>query len=140
MIRPNIKIVGTEAMQMKLKKASRKVQRMAEKIILITAYNVHNSAKYYCPVDTGRLRGSISVNWTMSDRYYGRVSGVADADEGVGRPSRAIPGFAAAVGTNVEYAEKVEARSPYLWPAFAMNKAQFMAMMAAALKMELASL
>lgn len=139
MIRPHVKIVGTKAMVSNLKRASAKVQRMAEKIVLITAYEVHNQAKYFCPVDTGRLRGSISVNWPGSGMYRGKVSGLAESDDGVGDPSRTLPGFNAAVGTNVEYAEKVEARSPYLWPAFAMNKERYMAMMAAALKMELAT-
>ena len=140
MIRPKVSIVGTEAMVRKLKFASEKVRRTVEKIVLATAYNVHNDAKYMCPVDTGRLRGSISVNWTDSGMGFGNVKGVAEPADGVGQPPKAVKGFNAAVGTNVEYAEPVEGRSPYLWPAFAMNKAKFMALMAAALRMELATI
>lgn len=140
MIRPTISIRGTEAMVRNLKKASAKVQRKAEKVVLAVAWMVHNDAKFMCPVDTGRLRGSISVNWPGSGKERGKVTGVAQADDGVGSPEAVMPGFCAAVGTNVEYAEPVEDRSPYLWPAFAMNKSKYMAMMAAALKTELESI
>lgn len=140
MIRPTISIIGTEAMVKNLKRASKKVQRKAEEVVLSTAWLVHNQAKYFCPVVTGRLRGSISVNWPGSGMDRGKVTGVALPEDGVGSPEGAIPGFCAATGTNVEYAEPVEDRSPYLWPAFAMNKQQFMIMMAAALKMELESI
>jgi len=140
MIKPTMSIKGTEAMIRNLKKASKKVQRRAEKVVLAFAWMVHNDAKFMCPVDTGRLRGSISVNWTMSGMSYGKVSGVAEMGEGVGQPSKLFPGFCAAVGTNVAYAEPVENRSPYLWPAFAMNKGKYMAAMAMALKVELSTL
>lgn len=140
MIKPTMSIKGTETMIKNLKKASKRVQKRAEKVVLAFAWMVHNDAKFMCPVDTGRLRGSISVNWTMSGMSYGKVSGVAEMAEGIGQPSKVIPGFCAAVGTNVAYAEPVENRSPYLWPAFAMNKGKYLAMMAAALKVELSSL
>lgn len=62
------------------------------------ALNIERGAKQACPVDTGRLRSSIGV----------------DFEEG---------GLAASVGSNVEYAEHVEygtsrmAAQPYLTPA-----------------------
>ncbi|GAH75275.1 unnamed protein product, partial [marine sediment metagenome] len=49
MIRPKVSIVGTEAMVRKLKFASAKVRRTADKIVLATAWDVHNEAKYICP-------------------------------------------------------------------------------------------
>lgn len=140
MINPTISIRGTKAMVKNLKYASKKVRKRAEKVVLSAAWMVHNQAKYFCPVDTGRLRGSISVNWTGSGKDRGRVTGAAVADDGIGSPERIMPGFCSAVGTNVEYAEPVEDRSPYLWPAFAMNKEKYMAMMVAALKTELESI
>lgn len=140
MIRPTMSIKGTEAMIRNLGRASAKVQSAVKKIVLTFAWQIHNDAKFMCPVDTGRLRGSISVNWTKSGMERGKVSEVAETGDGIGQPSRVIPGFSAAVGTNVEYAGYVENTSPYLWPAFTMNKGKYMAMMAATLKMELSTL
>lgn len=65
-----------------------------------TAYKIERDAKQLCPVDTGRLKGSITTN----------------------------PGhLEAEVGTNVEYAGFVEfgtryqSAQPYIIPAFESN-------------------
>jgi HK97 gp10 family phage protein len=66
-----------------------------------TAFNIERSAKLAAPVDTGRLRGSITTDF---------------------KPSETNP--EAEVGTNVEYADYVEygtykmAAKPYLNPAY----------------------
>ncbi|NLH62496.1 MAG: hypothetical protein GX452_13940 [Ignavibacteriales bacterium] len=70
-----------------------------EKMIERTAIKIESRAKYFCPVDTGRLRASITHE-ISNDR------------------------LSAIIGTNVEYApfvelgtSKMEAQ-PYLRPAF----------------------
>jgi len=105
---------------------------------IANGFLVHN-----CPVDTGRLRASISVNWTGSGMSYGKVTGKTSAkagrkpssgSDGVGQPPKEMGGFYASVGTNVEYAEDVENyTSPYLWPAFAMNREKYKAALVIAL-------
>lgn len=65
-----------------------------------TAYKIERDAKRACPVDTGRLRGSISTN---------------------------LGNLEAEIGTNVEYAPFVEfgtryqSAQPYMIPAFERN-------------------
>ena len=56
-------------------------------------------AKRICPVDTGRLRNSITH--------------AVDGSQSV------------VIGTNVEYAEPVEARSPYLFPAAQQHGSEY---------------
>lgn len=56
-------------------------------------------------VDTGRLRASISSNWTGSGMAKGKVKSPAEADDGVGQPTKELTGV---VGTNVEYARRLE--------------------------------
>jgi len=56
-------------------------------------------------VDTGRLRASISSNWTGSGMARGKVEPPAEADDGVGQPTKELTGV---VGSNVEYARRLE--------------------------------
>jgi len=56
-------------------------------------------------VDTGRLRASISANWTGSGLSRGNVSSPAKADDGVGQPTKKLTGV---VGSNVSYARRIE--------------------------------
>jgi len=56
-------------------------------------------------VDTGRLRASISSNWTGSGMAKGKVESPAEADDGVGQPAKELTGV---VGSNVEYARRLE--------------------------------
>src|SRR5574343_442459 len=51
-------------------------------------------------VDTGRLRASISTNWTGSGMSRGKVDSLAKAEDGVGMPTDT--GFHVYVGTNVD--------------------------------------
>lgn len=142
-----VQVKGTEALIKNLHRLSPKVRDGVEKAGKVVGMMVLNDAKYMCPVDTGRLRASISINWTGSGRAHGEVRGNVEAragkkglssEDGVGSPESEYPkGFVVVVGTNVEYAEDVEDRSPYLWPAFAMNEGKYLTMMTAILKMEL---
>jgi len=143
MIKPKIVVKPSKMFLANCKMLPVKMREAVKKATLITAYQIHNQAKILCPVDTGRLRASISVNWTGSGLTYGKVEGKtmakagrkpSSASDGVGQPPKEIGGFYASVGTNVEYGEDVENYiSPYLWPAFAMNKEKYRATMAAIL-------
>lgn len=76
------------------------VDQIVSRQVAKTAYQIERDAKQKCPVDTGRLRGSITTN---------------------------IKNKEAEVGTNVEYAKFVElgtsyqAAQPFLIPAYEKN-------------------
>lgn len=69
--------------------------------------NIARDAKPECPVLTGRLRGSISVNWSGSGKDRGDVDSKALAEDGVGQPE-GEPGMTVVVGTNVTYGPAIE--------------------------------
>ena len=81
------------------------VEKDVSKLIKDTLYNIERDAKKKCPVDTGRLRGSVTTN--IISTYSGEV------------------------GTNVEYAEYVEygtryqSAQPYFEPAVETNEDKF---------------
>ena len=63
------------------------VEKDVSKLVKDTLYNIERDAKRDCPVDTGRLRGSITTN--IISTYSGEV------------------------GTNVEYADYVNSGTRY---------------------------
>ena len=79
-------------------------------------------------VDIGRLKASISTNWTESGMTRGKVDSSADAVEGVGNPRgstlKAKGRFKVVVGTNVVYGPWLEfgtrrmAARPFVRPIF----------------------
>jgi phage gpG-like protein len=80
-------------------------------------------------VDSGRLRASMSVNWTKSGMSKGKVDSKALEEDGVGNPGGTflslIGGkFTVVVGTNVNYAPYLEfgtsriAARPFMRPVF----------------------
>lgn len=79
------------------------VKRVMVKSLHVASYMVENDAKRLCPVDTGRLRASITHDF--DDKQ-----------------------FKALVGSNVHYAKYVEmgtikmSPQPYLRPALEMNR------------------
>lgn len=81
------------------------VEKDVSKLVKDTLHNIERDAKKRCPVDTGRLRGSITTN--IISTYSGEV------------------------GTNVEYAEYVEygtryqSAQPYFEPAVEKNEGKF---------------
>lgn len=77
------------------------------KAIKKACHLVEGDAKYFCPVDTGRLRSSISSNWSGSGMAKGKVKGKAKEEgiDGIGQPAGELTGV---VGTNVEYARRIE--------------------------------
>jgi len=148
MIKPKMRFIGTEALVSNCRRLPIRMRKATRDATLAVAWLIHNDAKMMCPVDTGRLRASISVNWTDSGMEFGAVRGKTTAkpgrmpsvpQDGVKRPPKIMKGFYAAVGTRVEYAEDVEGRSPYLWPAFAMNKAKYKAALERIIRIKMAS-
>ena len=156
-MKPTFKVTGYAAVTEGLRKASVRVKDKARDVIKAVAFDVQKAAKQLVPVDTGRLRASLSVNWTGSGMDRGKVIGKtkpkmghkpSSPRDGVSQPNDK-GGFYAAVGTNVEYGPSIEyggtsggahsmAPQPYLWPALAMNKAKLKQKLELALRMELA--
>ncbi len=96
--------------------------RAIRKALTTAGMLVEGSAISLVPIDTGRLKGSI----TYAVRgYTSRTRSPAKSKDAVSRP---ITAYVAHVGTNVEYAEyqeygtrKMKAQ-PYLRPALDMNR------------------
>jgi hypothetical protein len=71
------------------------------------AFEIATTAKYAAPVLTGRLRASISVNWSGSAMDRGQVDSKANPEDGVGQPG-GEPGMVDVIGTNLVYAARRE--------------------------------
>ncbi len=76
-------------------------------------------------VDTGRLRASISTNWSESSfGSINRIGAKAKEGDGVGQPSKIEGKFTVVVGTAVNYAPFLEfgtrrmAARPFVRPAY----------------------
>lgn len=76
-------------------------------------------------VQTGRLRASISYNWSRSGMDRGKVESPAESGDGVSQPTEDI---AVNIGTNVNYANIIELGNsrqppyPFLFPAVESNR------------------
>jgi hypothetical protein len=105
-----------------------------------TLFRIQAVAKNYVKVDLGRLRASISVNYTDgpgvgrvesydlatgSGKNRKRIGKTKTASDGVGNPGGDKFTFFGVVGTNVEYALDKEfdpkRGRPYLRPAYEME-------------------
>lgn len=84
----------------KLKKYDLIKIEQTKKALKEAATNVENRAKKIVPVDTGILRASIRILHARFDQL----------------------GYE--VGTNIEYATKIEFRKPYLFPAFEKTQSE----------------
>ena len=111
-------------------------------------FMIEADAKRNCPVDTGRLRASITTNWTSSGMARGRISSPSrktKANDAVGQPGSGET-FSVVVGSNVEYAKHVEfgfqkgkrprgvGQMPWLYPAYQKNYNKILSMIKAALR------
>jgi HK97 gp10 family phage protein len=102
------KLVGVEDLLSNIKKLAIASPTAVMKGVLRVAMKVERDAKGGVPVDTGRLRASLSTNWTGSGKASGDVDTKAKAGDGIGQPPERPDTFTAVTGTNVEYAAKVE--------------------------------
>ena len=117
----NIKLTGTDDIISSIKALAIASAGAAMRGTLRVAEKIERQAKAQCPVDTGRLRASISTNWTGSGMERALPSGGvkmeggglalghgSDPDDGVGQPQPKADTFSAVVGSNLEYAPSVE--------------------------------
>lgn len=123
----DVKVMGIEKAVRSLKKYQFVKSDATKRMLKITGFKIEGDAKIKAPVDTGRLKSSISTNWSSSSMNKGKTGAKAKAGDGVGRP-RGKPGLVVVVGSNVKYAPYQElgtrkmAAHPYLYPAYWMHK------------------
>jgi len=105
----DVKLKGVEDVIRNIKEIAIASPTAVQKGVKRVALKIERDAKGATPVDTGRLRASITTNWTGSGMNRGAVESKAKPEDGVGQPrDRGKDTFTAVVGTNVEYAPHVE--------------------------------
>ena len=97
----NVKVEGIEKTLASLKKWQIIKHQACADVLKKIGFEVERDAKIFCPVKTGRLRSSLSTNWSGSGKVRGRTG------DGVGEP-QGPQGLVVVVGTNVNYAIHVE--------------------------------
>ena len=99
------KVEGLEKAIANLKKYPLVKTQAVKDVLKETGFKIEASAKKdgNCPVDSGRLRASISTNWSGSSMNRGKTGSQAKSEDGVGRPG-GKPGLTVVVGSNVKYA------------------------------------
>lgn len=107
-------LIKTEAIKIRLKKQ---------------AFKIELAGKEMVPVDTGRLRASISTNWAGSSLGEGKTGAQAKPGDGIKRPDGPKE-LVLVVGTNVHYGPAVEHGTsrmpgrPYIYPAYFMHEGE----------------
>ena len=105
-----------------------------EQKMVKAGFMIEKDAKHFVKVDTGRLRSSISVNWTGSGMAEGKIENKAKSGDGIKQPTSRPDEFTVVVGTNVNYAIPQEygtskiAGQAYLRPALAKNLSKIKAL------------
>jgi len=126
-----IKIEGMEELKKNIAFYKLLAPEACRRGLKIIGLKVETYAKQMCPVDTGRLRASISTNWAGSGMAEGKTGAKAQAGDGMPEPP-GEKGMVVAVGTNVFYGPYVEhgtqkggpfgtiimSARPYLYPAY----------------------
>lgn len=102
-----VKLTGTQELLAKLKKWQIIKKEACAIALKEVGFKVETQAKANTPVDSGRLRASISTNWSGSGMSQGKTGGQAKSGDGIGQPA-GEKGLTVVVGTNVEYSEFVE--------------------------------
>lgn len=108
--------------------ARKNIMNKFEKRLIAYGYELANDVKMSMRADgpslpgqppavvTGRLRASISVNWSGSGNDRATTSEPAVSGDGVGQPPIQEGKFKVVVGTNVPYGELLENGTPRLQP------------------------
>ena len=123
-MKPDINISDQDVKRVlkKLDRYSAKTQLKIEKQVTQSAFNIHGDAARNCPVKTGRLRSSLHVKTQKNEGHnYSDNKGKSFS----GTLLVKVKKGEAIVGTNVEYAQPVEERKPYLFPAAEKERANF---------------
>ena len=103
-----------------------KLERAVERALVECGIVAEGHAKMKCPVDTGRLRGSIVYATSTS-----RSEGQSPAEPGDYTPKGTPPKGEVHIGTNVEYGPFVELGTskrkakPFLRPAIENHKSEY---------------
>jgi HK97 gp10 family phage protein len=112
-----ITLRGDKEIIQKIKELEKSADKELRKVVEKSSVHVERQAKRICPVDTGRLRSSITHEVKSQDnKHQGRI------------------------GTNVEYAPAVEfgtgkqKAQPYLFPALKTSRDFMIGLLAAAIK------
>ena len=109
------------------RKLKKEVAFTTEQKMIKAGFMIEKDAKYFVKIDTGRLRSSISVNWTGSGMTEGKIENKAKPGDGIKQPTSKPKEFSVVVGSNVNYAIPQEfgtskqSAHPYLRPALAKN-------------------
>lgn len=109
-----IKLEGADNLKTKLRSWLNNSRKDVGAAVAETLLEIESDAKRYAPVDKGLLRSSIAAN--VEGKYAGSVT--ANANYAI----------------HVEYGTWKMKPQPFLRPAFANNKAKFLARLKAALK------
>jgi len=102
------------------------IDNAVERMLVEAGIMVEGDAVMLAPVDTGRVKGSITY---ATNRKRTRVRGVAKPGDEVSTPMEDDTVY---IGTNVEYAQHLEygtkhmAAQPFLRPAFDGRKSDIM--------------
>jgi HK97 gp10 family phage protein len=107
MSKVNVKIEGVEKTISNLKKWNEDKRRAVSQAAIKTAIQIASEAKPNCPKRFGRLRASLTANWSGSGMTRAAASGAGGAEDGVGQPD-GPPGLVAVAGSNVAYAHMQE--------------------------------
>jgi hypothetical protein len=102
-----VRMEGVAKALANLKKYQLIKRQACEDTLKKIGFKVEADAKRSTPMWTGRLRNSMSTNWSGSGMTRGKVSGTAKSDDGVGEP-QGPKGLVVVVGTNVLYAHMQE--------------------------------
>lgn len=127
--RITIKVSGVQEAIAKLKNYQVIKKEACSNILKTVGLKIEADAKRKSPVDTSRLKSSISTNWSGSGLPEGKTGGQAKSGDGVGQPG-GPKGLAVVVGTNVKYAPYQEfgtrkmSAKPYLFPAYHKNEGE----------------
>jgi HK97 gp10 family phage protein len=112
----DVKLTGADELVRSIKELAVGSPTAIRNGVLRVAAKIERDAKANVPVNFGRLRASITHNWTGSGIERTSPSepctnkeNPTKTNDGVGQPqSRGKDAFAAVIGTNVEYAPYVE--------------------------------
>lgn len=102
-----VKVEGIEKAVANLKKYQIIKRQAVKDVLLEQGFKIEADAKRGSPLMTGRLRASISTNWSQSGMTEGKTGSQAKAGDGVGVPP-GEKGLTVVVGSRVAYAHQQE--------------------------------